>query len=93
MEESDAILRLVDKIERGLPEIKTRSISALHSKVTLGLVNLDDLPKAKRLPGVLLTWINDNNTRSELLFKVLTILSYICKSTEGLVLLEQYEAT
>ena len=64
MEENDAIFRLIDKIESGLPEIKVRSITSLHTKITIGLVEVQNLSKLKRLPGVLLNWINDNSTRN-----------------------------
>ncbi len=93
MDEGEAIHRLIDKIETALPEIKNRSITSLHTKVTVGIVDYQQLPKFKKMPGVLLGWINENSNRSENLYKVLTILSYFAKSEDGLVLLEQYEAT
>ena len=84
---------LIAKIEKGLPEVQQRSIASLYSKLTVGILDPTTLPQLKGLPGVLLTWINDNQKRSEPLLKCLNILQYYTQSPEGLSLLEVYEAS
>lgn len=64
MSDYETISRLIDKIDKGLPEIKIRSITSLHTKITLSIVDPLLLLKFKHLPGILLNWINDNNQRS-----------------------------
>lgn len=86
--DDETIKILINKIENGLPDIKLRSISTLYTKITVGLIEHNALPRFINLPGVLLQWINDNRNRSESLFKVLTILSYYMKNEEGLLIMK-----
>ncbi len=65
-----------------------RSIATLYTKITVGIIDHNALPKFVNLPGVILQWINDNRNRSEALFKMLTILSYYMKTEEGLLIMK-----
>ncbi len=62
--EDETIRLLINKIENGLPDIKLRSIATLYTKVTLGIIEHNHLPRYVNLPGVLLQWINDNKSRN-----------------------------
>jgi hypothetical protein len=62
--EDETIKILINKIENGLPDIKLRSIAALYTKITVGIIEYKSLIKFINLPGVLLQWINDNRNRN-----------------------------
>lgn len=62
----------------------------MHTKISLGVVPMEDLPAYREFPAVLMNWINDHRDKSDPLLKVLEMLAWVGSSQAGLVLLQQY---
>ena len=87
-----AISKLIQKVASPIPEIQTRSIASIFTKLEHQLILPHSLVAFPEFPGLLMTWINDNKHRSDSLYKVISILAHYTEVEEGLLLLRQYEA-
>ncbi len=69
-------------LDKGVPEVQSRSILTLHSKLSSKVLKPDQLiTHFSNLPGVLLTWINENQLQAseEILIKIVEVLSEIAR--------------